>query len=313
MSGAPTRAPVRGVLAALSCYLLWGLAPLYWRELAAIDAHELIAHRLVWSLVFTAPLLWWLGGFAEARAALSTWRSFGLNFLSSALLTANWFVYVWAVNTGHVLETSLGYFLVPLINVALGWGVLHERLRPAQWGAIALAAAGVGLQLFQLGRLPWIALSVALTFGGYGLLRKQSALGPLTGLTVETFLLAPFAAALLLWRAHAGTGALSPGVVSSHVLFMVLCAGVVTAIPLLLFAYGARRLKLTTLGLLQYAAPSVQFILGVWVYHEVFSRERAMSFALIWAGLAVYTADALWAQRHHAMGAFSRPSPRAAR
>lgn len=312
MSGAPGRAPVRGVAAALSCYLLWGLAPLYWRELAIVDAHELIAHRLVWTLVFTAPLLWWLGGFAEARAALGSWRSFGLNLLSSALLSANWLVYVWAVNTGHVIETSLGYFLVPLINVALGWGILHERMRPAQWSAIGLAAAGVAFQLIQLGRLPWIALAVALTFGGYGLLRKQSALGPLTGLTVETLLLAPLAAALLLWRAYAGTGALGNAALSLHVEVMVLCAGVVTAVPLLLFAYGARRLKLTTLGLLQYAAPSVQFALGVWVYHEEFSSARALSFAFIWAGLVVYTADALWTQRHHALGALNRSSPRAA-
>lgn len=312
MSGAPGRAPVRGVFAALGCYLLWGLAPLYWRELAAVDAHELIAHRLVWTLVFTAPLLWWLGGLSEARAALGTWRSFGLNLLSSALLTANWLVYVWAVNAGHVIETSLGYFLVPLINVGLGWGLLHERLRPAQWAAIALAAGGVVLQLAQLGRLPWIALTVALTFGAYGLLRKRSPLGPLTGLTVETFLLAPPAAALLLWRAHTGTGALGHPALSTHVEIMVLGAGIVTAVPLLLFAYGARRLRLATLGLLQYAAPSVQFILGVWVYHEDFSSTRALSFAFIWAGLAVYSADALWTQRHHALGVLSRPSPRGA-
>lgn len=300
-------APVRGVLAALGCYLLWGLAPLYWRQLAVIDAHELIAHRLVWTLVFTAPLLAWLGGWPDAWAALGSWRSFGLNFLSSTLLTANWLVYVWAVNTGHVLETSLGYFLVPLVNIAIGRGVLHERLRPAQWIAIVFAVAGVGLELYHLGHLPWIALTVAATFGTYGLLRKQSPLGPLTGLTVETLLLAPFAAALLLWRVHAGTGALGHTAVRLEVL--VLCAGVVTAVPLLLFADGARRLKLTTLGLLQYVAPTVQFALGVWVYHEVFNRERALSFALIWTGLAIYSTDALWAQRHHAVNAFSRSSP----
>lgn len=309
MSGAPGPAPVRGVLAALGCYLLWGLVPLYWRQLAAIDAHELIAHRLVWTLVFTAPLLGWLGGWREARTALSSWRSFGLNFLSSALLTTNWLVYVWAVNAGHVLETSLGYFLVPLVNVAIGWGVLHERLRPAQWGAIALAVAGVALELIHLGHLPWIALSIAATFGTYGLLRKQSPLGPLTGLTVETLLLAPFAAALLLWRLHAGTGALGHN--PAGIELLVLSAGVITAVPLLLFADGARRLKLTTLGLLQYVAPTVQFALGVWVFHEGFNRERAQAFALIWAGLAVYSADALWAQRHHAVNAFTRTSPRA--
>lgn len=298
--GAPDRARVRGAAAALGCYLIWGLVPLYWRPLAAVDAHELIAHRLVWSLVFTAPLLWWLGGFREVFAALGSWRSFGLNLASSVLLTTNWLVYVWAVNAGHVIESSLGYFLVPLVNVALGRIVLHERLRPAQWLAITFAAAGVVLQLVHLGRLPWIALSLAATFGTYGLLRKRSPLGPLSGLTLETLLLAPLAATFLLWRAHAGVGALghAPGITQG----LILCAGVVTTVPLLLFAYGARRLQLTTLGLLQYAAPTVQFALGVWVYHEAFDRARAQSFAFIWTGLALYTADALWTQRHRVTG-----------
>jgi chloramphenicol-sensitive protein RarD len=295
MNGASGGAPLRAVFAALLCYLIWGLVPLYWRPLAAVDAHELIAHRLVWSLVFTAPLLWWLGGFREIFAALGSWRSFGLNLASSVLLTTNWLVYVWAVNAGHVIESSLGYFLVPLVNVALGRIVLREHLRPAQWLAIVLAAAGVTLQLVQLGRLPWIALTLAASFGTYGLLRKRSPLGPLAGLTLETLLLAPLAVALLWWRAQAGTGALgqAPAVTQT----LILCAGVVTAVPLLLFAYGARRLRFSTLGLLQYVAPTVQFALGVWVYHEAFDRARAQSFAFIWAGLALYTADTLWAQR----------------
>lgn len=296
MSTASGHAAGRGVLAALGCYLIWGLVPLYWRPLAAVDAHELIAHRLVWSFVFTAPLLWWLGGGREVFAALTSGRSIALNLASSVLLTVNWLVYVWAVNAGHVIESSLGYFLVPLVNITLGRFVLDERLRPAQWLAIALATVGVGLQLVQLGRLPWIALTLAGSFGIYGLLRKRSPLGPLAGLTLETLLLFPLAAGLLVWQAHAGTGALgqAPAVTQG----LILCAGVVTSIPLLLFAYGARRLRLTTLGLLQYVAPTVQFMLGLWVYREAFDRARAQSFALIWAGLALYTADALWSQRH---------------
>ncbi|MEO6568444.1 MAG: EamA family transporter RarD, partial [Opitutaceae bacterium] len=207
----------------------------------------------------------------------------------------NWLVYVWAVNAGYVIECSLGYFLVPLLNVALGRVVLGERLRRAQGCAIALAALGVGLELWRLGRFPWIALTLAATFGTYGLLRKQSPLGPLTGLAVETTLLAPFAFALLGWRAHHGVGAL--GHAEPVVQVLIVSTGIVTAVPLLLFAYGARRLKLTTLGVLQYAAPTVQFALGVLVYHEPFSRERAQAFALIWTGLAVYTADAIWSAR----------------
>ena len=284
-----------GALAAASCYLLWGLVPLYWKQLAGIDPVELIAHRHVWSLVFVLVLVGAQGGFGEVRATLGTARGVGVNFLSAVLLTANWLVYVWGVNTGHVIECSLGYFLVPLVNVAAGRFVLHEHLRRLQWIAIAFAGAGVVMQVVQLGHPPWIALAIAATWGGYSLMRKQSPLGSLTGLTVETLLLAPFAVLLLLWRHHLGTGALGRVDLSTHLL--VLSSGVITAIPLLLFAYGARRIRLSTLGLLQYMTPSVQFMIGVWVYHEAFSGGRAAGFALIWAGLALYTADNLLAQR----------------
>lgn len=299
VSGSPAapgdRAAARGALAAALCYLTWGLVPLYWHQLAAIDALELIAHRLVWSLVFLVVVLLARRGLSEIKSGLDSPRAFGVNLLSSTLLTVNWLVYVWGINHSHVIECSLGYFLVPLINVALGRIVLHEKLRPAQWAAITCAAAGVVLQLVQLGRLPWIALVLAVTFGLYGLLRKQSPLGPLTGLAVETALLAPLAAVYLLWLHHTGEGALGRVDLPTHVL--VLSAGVITAVPLLLFAYGARRIRLSTLGLLQYIAPTVQFALGVWVYHEPFSRDRALSFAFIWAGLALYTFDGVRTQR----------------
>ena len=285
----------RGALAAAACYLLWGLVPLYWHQLAGVDAVELIAHRLVWSMVLLIAVLAWRSGFSGMRAALGSPRSFALNLVSSTLLTVNWLVYVWAVHHGHVIECSLGYFLVPLLNVALGRWVLREHLRPLQWTAIICAALGVAVQVVQVGRPPWIALALALSFGFYGLLRKQSALGPLTGLAVETVLLAPLAVAYLLWRQHTGEGAL--GRADAATQWLVLSTGVVTAVPLLLFAYGARRIRLTTLGLLQYIAPTVQFTLGVAVFHEAFSRERAAAFALIWAGLALYTFDNVWAQR----------------
>lgn len=285
----------RGALAAALCYLCWGLVPLFWRQLAGVDARELIAHRLAWSLVFLGLVILVRGGWREVRAALASRRSFWINLVSSSLLTANWLIYVWGVNTGHLIECSLGYFLVPLLNVAMGRLVLHEKLRFIQWVAIGFAAAGVGLHVLQLGRLPWIALSLALTFGAYGLLRKRSPLGPLTGLTVETLLLAPVAAGFLLWRQHTGEGALGHRDFITQLL--VLSTGIVTAIPLLLFAYGARRIRLSTLGLLQYITPSVQFALGFWVYHEPFSAERAWSFAIIWAGLVLYTIDSVWQQR----------------
>ncbi len=295
-SAIPSHASARaGALAAGVCYFAWGLVPLYWKQLASVHPVELIAHRHVWSLVLVLGLVLAQGKFGEVRAALGTRRSVGLNFLSATLLTANWLIYVWGVNTGHVIECSLGYFLVPLVNVALGRWVLHEHLRRLQWIAIAGAATGVAVMMWQLGRPPWIALALAGTWGGYGLLRKKSPLGSLTGLTVETLLLAPVAVGFLLWQHHSGAGAL--GRADALTQGLVLSAGVITAIPLLLFAFGARRIRLSTMGLLQYLAPTVQFALGVWVYHEPFSRERLIGFLFIWAGLALYTADNLWAQR----------------
>jgi chloramphenicol-sensitive protein RarD len=284
-----------GALAAATCYFLWGLVPLYWKQLGTIDALELIAHRHVWSLLLLIGLTAIQGGFAAVAGALQSPRSLGLHLLSATLLTLNWLVYVWGVNTGHVIETSLGYFLVPLVNVAAGRFILHEQLRRLQWVAIALAATGVTLMIVQLGRPPWIALTLAATWGAYSLMRKQSSLGAITGLTMETLLLAPLALGFLLWQHHTGEGALGRVDLSTHVL--VLSSGVITAIPLLLFAYGARRIRLSTLGLLQYLAPSVQLALGIWIYHEPFSRARMLSFSFIWAALALYTADNLFAQR----------------
>lgn len=282
-------------MAATLCYLLWGLVPLYWRQLAAVDSVELIAHRHVWSLVLLLAIVAAQRSFSSVRAALDSPRSIALNGLAATLLTVNWLVYVWGVNTGRVIETSLGYFLVPLVNVAAGRFVLHEHLRRAQLFAIGLAATGVTLMIVQLGRPPWIALILAGTWGGYSLMRKKSPLPAVVGLTVETLLLAPFAVGFLLWRHHVGEGALGRADIQTQLL--VLSAGVITAIPLLLFAYSARRIRLSTMGLLQYLAPTVQLMLGVWVFHESFSRARMFSFSFIWAALALYTADNLFAQR----------------
>ncbi len=295
MSGDPTREAGRGALAAAGCYLAWGLFPIYWKQLTSVDATELIAHRHVWSLVFVTGLMVATRGLSELGAAVRDPVALRWHALSGVLLTLNWLVYVWGVNHGHVLETSLGYFLVPLVNVALGRLVLHERLRRLQWLAIGFAVAGVTLLLIGVGRLPWIALSLAATFGLYGLLRKKSPLGPLTGLGLETLLLFPCALGFIVWQQWTGAGALGRVNTLQHV--MLIAAGIVTAVPLLLFAFGARRIRLSTLGLLQYIAPTVQFCLGVLLYHEPFSRERAAAFALIWCGLALYTADNLLAQR----------------
>lgn len=299
MSSAHTPAQTRGALAASVCYVLWGLVPLYWTQLGAVNPLELIAHRHTWSLLFLLGIVAWQRDFGAVRAALDSPHKVAINLLGATLLTGNWLVYVWGVNTGHVIDCSLGYFLVPLVNVAAARFVLHEQLRRVQWLAIGLAAAGVVLMIVQIGRPPWIALALASTWGGYSLLRKKSPLGAVTGLTVETLLLAPLAISFLLWQHHTGAGAL--GRAPATIQILVLSAGVITAIPLLLFAYGAKRVRLSTLGLLQYFAPTGQFFLGIWVYHEAFSRSRMVSFAFIWAGLVLYTVDNLVAQRRDAL------------
>ena len=281
--------------AASASYLLWGLFPLFWHLLAAVDATELIAHRVVWSLLFLLGVVALQQRLSELGRACRERQNLRVHALSGVLLTVNWLVYVWGVNNGHVIECSLGYFLVPLINVALGRWLLHERLRKAQLAAIVVAAIGVALMVWRVGRFPWIALTLAVTFGFYGLLRKRSSLGPLVGLTMETLLLLPFAAGFLIWRFAHNRGAL--GHVDAVTTWIILSCGVVTAVPLLLFAKGARGLRMITLGLLQYLAPTCQFLLGWLLYNETLGESRAGAFLLIWAGLAIYSIDAVVASR----------------
>jgi len=288
-------AAARGGLAAAASFLFWGIAPLYWKQMQSVSAFELIAQRIVWSLLFLLGVIAWQKSFASLRLAFTEARTFVNALLSGVFLAINWTTFVWAVNAGHLIETSLGYFLTPLCNVALGFAFLHERLRALQWLAIALAAAGVGLLLFYAGHVPWIALSIAGSWSLYGVLKKKSSLGSITGLTLETIVLCPFAVALLLWNLHTGDIAFAQG--DARLDAFVLGLGVITAIPLLLFAYGAKRLRLATLGLLQYIAPSMQFLLGLLVYNEPFDAVRLHACILIWCGLVIYTADSFWTQR----------------
>ncbi|MSU71962.1 MAG: EamA family transporter RarD [Opitutus sp.] len=294
-----------GAFAALVCYLLWGIVPLYWTQLAAVHPLELIAHRNLWSLLFVLLLVALQGGMGEIRAALSRRGSIAINFASGALLTTNWLIYVWGVNTGHVIECGLGYFFVPLVNVAVGRFLLHEQLRRLQWIAIAFAAGGVAWLIIQLGHAPWIALGLAASWSAYSLLRKRSPLGSLVGLTVETVLISPLALTFLVGLYVTGSGFFGRADLRTNLLIM--SSGVITAIPLLLFAFGARCIRMSTLGLLQYVAPTVQIVLGLLVYHEPFSRERAESFGLIWFGLVLYTVDSLLLQRRS--GLIPRESP----
>jgi len=284
-----------GVLYAALAYTAWGLFPVFFKQLVQVNAFEVVMHRTVWSLVFLLCVLaalkrWaWLRGVARQPRVL---LGFGV---SALLLSANWSVYVWAVQNAHVLDASLGYFILPLVNVAMGFAFLNERPRRGQWLAVAVAATGVLWLTLQAGRLPWVALVVAITFGIYGLLRKLAKLGALEGLTLETLLLSPLALGLLGWWAWHGQGALVQG--DPATLGWLLLAGPLTAIPLLLFAAGARRIPLATLGILQYISPSLQMLLGVWLYGEAFEPTRAIGFYLIWMALVLYSADSFWNTR----------------
>lgn len=278
-----------GTLSATLAFFFWGLFPLYFHALHAIPPLQILAHRMLWSLLFLLIVLtvrrqWgWLAIVRKPRVIAS--------FVASAfLLSANWLVYIWSVNNGHVIEASLGYFVTPLVNIMFGFVLLKERLRPAQWGAIGVAAVGVAWLTWQAGDVPWIALALAATFGGYGLMRKTAALGALEGLTLETIVLFPLAAAYVGWLTWHGENAFvtTP---SDSTRLLLIAAGPLTAIPLLLFASGARKIPLSVLGLLQYLAPTLQFLLGVWVFQEAFSRERLVGFAVIWTALGLYAAE----------------------
>lgn len=287
----PETASRRGLIYGLSAYLLWGLLPLYWKQIQSVPPLEIICHRIAWSLVFTGLLLGLRGGVLRTlgecrspRVALAmTWTAF--------LLGINWLLFIYAVNSGQVLQSSLGYFISPLVNAALGMAVLRERLSPAQKVAFLLALGGVLVLAFAAGQPPWLALALAVTFGLYGLGRKVSTLGSLDGLFVESAILALPALAWLLVLEARGVGAF--GHAQPYVSGMLAGAGVVTSIPLILFAAAARRMPLTALGLLQYLSPSMQFLMGVLLFHEPFGTAQLVAFALIWSGLALFTFSSL--------------------
>ncbi|MCS6845793.1 MAG: EamA family transporter RarD [Caldilineales bacterium] len=294
-----------GILAALGAYVLWGLLPIYWKLVQQVSALEIVAHRMVWSLVFALALLaltrsWdWLGR-VRARPALA------LPFVvTGALIFTNWLVYIWAVNHGHIVDASLGYFINPLVNVLLGVVFLRERLRVGQWVAVAVALAGVSYLTWSLGQLPWIALFLAFSFGVYGLVRKTATLASLEGFTLETgFMSLPAAVILAVLAAR---GELAFGHQGPATSALLAFTGVITAVPLLLFAVGARRVTLTTLGILQYVAPTMQFLLGVVVYGEAFPLPRLVGFSLVWTSLAIYTLDSYRTLRRREQVALAGP------
>lgn len=278
-----------GIVYATLAFVTWGLFPLYLRQVASVHPVEVVLHRSAWSLLFLLGLLVLLRRFGWLRSALKQPRLLGLFALSALLLSCNWLVYVFAVQSGHVVEASLGYFINPIVSVLLGVLVLHERLNRVQWSAVALAAAGVLWLTMLAGRPPWIALVLAISFGLYGLMRKTSALGALEGLTLETLLLAPLVLPALAWWTWTGQGAMARGDMALNA--WLLLGGPLTALALVWFAAGARRLPLTTVGLLQYLSPTLQLALGVWVFHEPFDRAKLLGFVFIWAALGLYSLE----------------------
>ena len=281
-----------GMLYAAAAYILWGLFPLYFKALHAIPAQQILTHRIVWSLVLLVGVLTVRRQWSWLREVLRQPKVLAGFAASALLLSTNWFIYIWAVNSDRVVDSSLGYFMNPLVNVLLGYLMLGERLRAIQWSAVALAACGVAWLTWQSGHPPWIGLALAASFGVYGLLRKTASLGALEGLSLETMLLFPFALAYLAWLTVHDQNAMLTAPVATQ--WLLVAAGPITAIPLLLFAAGARRISLATLGLLQYLGPSLQLMLGVWLYHEPFGRDRLIGFMAIWAALVVYSGEGLW-------------------
>jgi chloramphenicol-sensitive protein RarD len=292
--GAPPSRHARGFVAALAAYLSWGLFPVYFKAVRAVPPVQILAHRIVWSMAFLAVLVTWRRRWGELRTAVSSPRRALVYGVTTALVSANWLIFIWAVNSGHVLEASLGYFVNPLVNVLLGVAFLHERLRRVQAWAIALAGAGVLALGLRLGSFPWVSLALAATFGLYGMVRKKAGIDAVVGLLVETAALTPIAAAYLVAVAARGQGAFGADAASTALLT---AAGPITAIPLIWFAMGMASLRLSTMGLIQYVTPTSQFLLAVVLYREPFSPAHAVAFACIWASLAVYTWDALRARR----------------
>lgn len=278
----------KGVLAALGAYLLWGFLPLLFRQVEAAGAVLIVAERTFWSLILLAAVLHFTGGFGEIRRLLADRRRAFGTLLSALLLAGNWLLYVWAVETGQVLEASFGYFINPLVNIVMGMVLLGERQNRLQTVSIAIAAIAIAIQAVGLGQFPFVALGLALSFGFYGYFRKTAQMGPASGLFAETLMLMPLAIGYMVYNfATVGVGVHA----DPSMLAWLVLTGPATAVPLLLFAFAVRRLRLTTIGMFQYLAPSIQFLLAITLFGEHLNATRLFSFALIWLSLAVFSYD----------------------
>lgn len=281
-----------GLIAGLGAYVLWGLAPIYFKWIEAASAWEILGHRILWSVAILATILKLQGSWHQVKTCLADRRvAWGL-LASACIVTVNWLTFIWAINADRILETSLGYFINPLVFILLASVFLKEHIRPLQWVAVAIAAIGICIQIVQLGELPWVSLVLAVSFGIYGLVRKQIGAPSMAGLFVETLYMIPLGVGIIGW--HVYIGSLAFGNVSTQLDVLLIAAGLVTAIPLILFGIAANRISLTTIGFLQYLAPSMTFVLAIFVYNEPINGVKLTSFALIWLALAIFSGESYY-------------------
>src|SRR2546423_1234905 len=284
-----------GLIAGVAAFGTWGLIPVYWKLLSNIAAIEILAHRFVWTTAFLVGLLSWQQRWTEVREATRSRRAVFYCLASGLAISVNWFCFIWAVNIGRVIETSLGYFMTPLVNVLFGATFLREKLTRWRLLSVLLALVGVLNLTLGYGRFPGLAITLCVSFGLYGLLRKQSGVRPIPGLFLETTLLTPIAALYLVYLQREGTAAFTAG--GGRMILLLISTGIVTGLPLVWFGHAARHLRLTTLGFLQYLSPSCSFFLGVFLYHEPFTRTHLITFSFIWIALVIFTAEAIWRWR----------------
>ena len=293
------------LIAGIAAFTTWGLIPIYWKLLKTVPATEILAHRFVWTSIFLIALLTWQHRWTEVAANVRSRRARFYCLASGSMIAITWFLYIWAVIIGRVIETSLGYFMTPLMNVLLGAVFLRERLTRWQFVSVLLGTVGVFNLTFGYGRLPWVALSLCTTFGLYGLLRKKSGTAAIPGLFIETVLLVPLAIAFLIFLKTDGQLMFGSADISLSILLM--STGIVTALPQVWFGHAAQHLRLTTLGFLQYLAPTSTFFLGVFAYHEPFTRNHLIAFALIWIALAIFTGEAVMRWRRRSVPGMAMP------
>jgi rarD protein len=287
------KSSTQGMLYALTAFLIWGIAPLYFKHIGFVPAEEIVTHRIIWSCLFLILLVWWTKTGRQVLEVFQHPRYLALLTLTALLIAANWLLFIWAINHDHMLESSLGYFINPLLNILLGMLFLGETLRRWQWFAVALAVIGVVLQIVMLGTFPWIALTLAGSFAVYGLIRKKIAVDSLTGLLIETLVLMPVATWYLFIHANSATSQLSQNPLSLNL--WLFAAGIITTVPLLCFTAGAKRLRLSTIGFFQYLGPSLMFIFAITLYHEPIVWQKWLTFLLIWSALVLFSWDA-WRQ-----------------